>query len=296
MSTPLSRRTLLAGLGAVCVALDAAAREGPPAPEWAAIARLEREVGGRIGLAALDTGDGRRLAHRGDERFAMCSTFKLMLAAAVLAQVEGGHLTLDQPVAFSPAALLPNSPACEAQAQQGALSLEEMLEAAVTVSDNTAANCLLPLVGGPSGLTAYLRTLGDERTRLDRLELELNSNTPGDARDTTTPNAMLADLRTVLLGERLAQTSRSRLLRWMRACRTGRDRLRAGLPRGWDAGDKTGTGPRGAVNDVAILYPPGRAPLLVACYLTGSAAPVAALSAVHARIGALVVTALGGTA
>ncbi|MBS0393257.1 MAG: class A beta-lactamase [Proteobacteria bacterium] len=289
----VSRRAVLLGLTAGLLGPAAAGSAEAVDGRWVAIADLEREVGGRIGLAALDTGNGRRLSHRADERFAMCSTFKLMLAAAALAQVDDGRLSLGQAIAYARSDLLPNSPACEAQASRGWLSLEEMLEAAVTVSDNTAANRLLPLVGGPPGLTAYLRALGDGRTRLDRTELELNSNAPGDPRDTTTPNAMVADLRSVLLGQRLAPASRARLVGWMRACRTGRDRLRARLPRGWEAGDKTGTGPRGAVNDVAILYPPGRAPLLVACYLTGSPAPAGELSAVHAKVGALVAAALG---
>jgi beta-lactamase class A len=165
-----------------------------------------------------------------------------------------------------------------------------MLQAMVERSDNTAANQLLRLIGGPTDYTAYLRGIGDPTTRLDRMEPELNSNLPGDERDTTTPTAMLEDMQRVLLGEVLSRGSRERLLQWMRECKTGRERLRARLPAGWEAGDKTGTGSRGAVNDLAILFPPKRQPLLVACYMTGSRAPVESLSRAHARIGALVAT------
>jgi beta-lactamase class A len=252
------------------------------------ISKLEVKIGGHIGLAVLDIRDGGRLSHRADDRFAMCSTFKLVLAAAVLTRVDSNAMRLDQPVAYSRSELLPNSPVTEARVSTGALPIETMLQAMIERSDNTAANHLLQLIGGPAGYTAYLRRIGDVTTRLDRMEPELNSNLPGDERDTTTPNAMLEDMRRVLLGDVLSRGSRERLLQWMRDCRTGHDRLRARLPIGWEAGDKTGTGPRGAVNDLAILFPPKRQPLLVACYMTGSSAPMEILSSAHARIGALV--------
>jgi beta-lactamase class A len=249
---------------------------------------LEKEVGGRVGLAVLNTADGRRLLHRTDERFAMCSTFKLMLSAAVLSRIDAGTLRFEQPVSFTKADLLPNSPLADSHPDGAAVPLRAMLESVMEVSDNTAANRLLALIGGPEGYTAYLRSIGDPTTRLDRIERDLNSNLPGDPRDTTTPRAMLEDMRRVLLGDSLSSRSREQLLKWMRDCQTGRDRLRAQLPAGWSAGDKTGTGNRGAVNDIAIFYPPNRPPILVTCYLSGASAPIETLSSVHARIGSLI--------
>jgi beta-lactamase class A len=214
-------------------------------------------------------------------------------AAAILARIDAAQLRPDQLVHYSRDDLLGTSPVTTAHADEGALSLEEMAQAVVEVSDNTAANKLLALIGGPAGYTHFLRTLGDHDTRLDRIELELNSNLPHDVRDTTTPHAMLADMSQVLLGDTLSAASRGRLLGWLKACRTGRERLRAQLPVGWSAGDKTGTGDRGANNDLAIFWPPAGAPLLLACYLSGSQQPAAVLNGAHAHIGAVVANALG---
>jgi beta-lactamase class A len=284
----LSRRSALTSLIGL-VSTTALARSATAfTNDMQAIVQLEREVGGRIGLAVLDTASGRQLSHRPDERFAMCSTFKLMLAAAVLSKVDEGTLQLEQRIAFTREEVLPNSPVAEAHPDGGSEPLRTMLESAIEASDNTAANRLLALVGGPPGYTAYLRGLGDATTRLDRVELALNSNLPGDARDTTTPRAMVENMRQVLVGNRLSSPSRARLLEWLRDCRTGHDRLRARLPAGWEAGDKTGTGVRGAVNDLAIFFPPNRRPILVACYMGGSAASMEALNAAQARIGAMV--------
>ena len=233
------------------------------------VSRLERESGGRLGFAVLDTGSGMRFTHRGDERFPMCSTFKLLLVAATLARVERGEDALGRRVAVRKEDLVPWAPFTETRVG-GEASVEELCAAAMTQSDNVAANLLLPAIGGPAGIGAYARTLGDVHTRLDRMETELNSALPGDERDTTTPLAMLGNLQALLLGEALAPASRQRLERWLRANRTGDARLRAGLPGDWQAGDKTGSGANGTTNDIAILWPPRRAPLLVAAYLTGS--------------------------
>ena len=222
----------------------------------------------------------------------MCSTFKLMLAAAVLSRVDSGALRSSQRLRYTADSVLSNSPITAAHLQEGALPVGVLAQAVVEVSDNTAANLLLELIGGPAGYTAYLRSLGDEVTRLDRVEPDLNSNLPGDPRDTTTPAAMLADMNKSLVGNSLAMHSRRKLLDWMRDCRTGRERLRAGVPAGWSAGDKTGTGERGAVNDLAIFRPPNRRPILVACYQSDSNRSSDVLSAVHARIGAILARAL----
>jgi len=256
---------------------------------------METQVGGRIGLAALDTGTGKRLSYRGEERFAMCSTFKWMLAAAVLARRDHGGDDLERRLNFGAGDLLPHSPVTAAHAAEGSLTIGELCRAVVETSDNTAANALLKFIGGPSGLTRYLRAIGDRTTRLDREELALNSNLPGDPRDTTTPTAMIATMRTLLVGEALSANSRQQLLGWLENCQTGQHRLRAGLPPAWVVGDKTGTGDKGAVNDSAIAWPPDRPPILIAAYLSGSAAPAEALEATHARLGGLVAEALSAS-
>lgn len=168
------------------------------------------------------------------------------------------------------------------------MDVAELCKAAVEASDNTAANLLLGLVGGPAALTRYLRSIGDARTRLDRNEPALNSSLRGDSRDTTTPAAMLATMHTVLLGGALSLASRQSLLGWLKASQTGQSRLRTGLPPGWAAGDKTGTGDNGAANDIAIAWPPQRRPILIAAYLGDSRATPEALNAAHARLGGIV--------
>ncbi len=247
----------------------------PQAPAFAAagdwraqLATLERTGRGRLGVALLDSADGRRFAWRGDERFTMCSTFKFLLAGAVLQQCDRGVLDLQRRVPIAVADLLGNAPISEQNVGRHGLSIAELCEAAMIWSDNTAANLLLPLVGGPAGLTGFVRTLGDEVTRSDRNEPALNESAPGDLRDTTTPLAMASNLRQLLLGDALSVSSRRRLADWMIDNRTGGARLRAGLPTGWKAGDKTGSDGRHITNDIAILWPPGgRAPLLLAVYL-----------------------------
>jgi beta-lactamase class A len=167
-----------------------------------------------------------------------------------------------------------------------------MCAAIVEVSDNTAANLLLARVGGPVGLTNFLRVLGDPTTRLDRNEPALNTNLPDDPRDTTTPDAMIGTMNKVILGNALSANGRERLINWMKNSRTGLNRLRAGLPRDWIVGDKTGTGANGAANDNAIVWPPGGAPILIAAYLSGSQGPPEARDAAHAKIGSIIIAAL----
>jgi beta-lactamase class A len=172
------------------------------------------------------------------------------------------------------------------------MTLDEICAAAITMSDNTAGNLLLAAIGGPSGLTAYARSLGDEVTRLDRTEPELNEALPDDPRDTTAPAAMVADLARLLTGDALLDQSRRRLLAWLLASKTGDARLRAGVPNGWQVGDKTGSGERGTANDVGIIRPPGRAPLLVAVYLTQSPQSADQRNAVIASVGRLIAAAV----
>ena len=248
-------------------------------------AAIEASVGGRLGVAALDTGTSERLTHRAEERFPMCSTFKWLLAAQVLSRVDVGEESLDRVVRYGPADLLEYSPVTRKNVESGGLTIAELSAAAVRISDNTAANLLLATVEGPEGFTAFLRTLGDPTTRLDRTEPELNEAAPGDPRDTTTPAAMLEDLRTVLLGDALSPASRERLIDWMVTSTTGKARLRAGLPESWRVGDKTGTCGPGFANDVAIAWPPDRPPILIAAYLAEAEASYEDCSAALAEVG-----------
>jgi beta-lactamase class A len=238
---------------------------------------------------AIDTGSGEELAHRADERFAMCSTFKWVLVAAVLAKADRGQVSMDERVPYGASDLLEYAPTTRAHVADGFMTVEALAKAAITNSDNTAANLLLAKVGGPPGLTLFTRQLGDTVTRLDRNEPTLNENIRGDVRDTTSPRAMANLMRSVLCGDVLSRASRDRLTVWLKACETGKERLRAGIPAAWTVGDKTGTGERGAVNDVAFAVPPGRAPIVVSAYLSDSALSLASLNAAHAEISRMVV-------
>jgi beta-lactamase class A len=205
----------------------------------------------------------------------------------VLARTDDKSLALDQEIPFGPADVIDFSPVTSQHVGQGHLPLAELARATVITSDNTAGNLLLAVVGGPAGLTAFLRRHGDDVTRLDRNEPALNSNLPGDLRDTTSPRAMVSTMRTLLTTHALSPASRELLMGWMIDCETGKQRLRGGLPRDWRVGDKTGTGSRGAVNDVAIVWPPGRGAILVAAYLSDSTSSVTSLNAIHVELGGL---------
>jgi beta-lactamase class A len=295
MIRPWTRRELLLGtLGTLATACTSSRVATPAASESSrsaaerSLAGIEAKVGGRIGVFALDTGTGHELAHRADERFAMCSTFKWILAAAVLARVDRAQLSLDDRVPYGASDLLDHAPITREHVADGAMTVADLARAAITVSDNTAANLLLARIDGPAGVTRFVRAQGDAVTRLDRNELSLNENAPGDPRDTTTPRAMARSMRRVLCGDTLSPAGRERLLGWLRACETGNDRLRAGMPRDWVVGDKTGTGARGAFNDLAIASPPGRAPILVAAYASDGNASPPAMATAFADIGRLV--------
>jgi beta-lactamase class A len=214
----------------------------------------------------------------------MASTFKLLLAAAVLSKVDNGELELTKAVPFSKKNMLPHAPVTSKNLDRGSLTVKELCAAVVETSDNPAANLLLDLIGRPAGFTRFVRTLGDMTTRLDRYELELNTNLPGDPRDTTTPRAMVGSMEQVLTGKALAESSRKMLTGWMVSSSTGLQRIRAGLPADWKAGDKTGTGENGAVNDLAIVWPPGRKPVLIAVYMSESPQKTDVLVAAHAEI------------
>jgi beta-lactamase class A len=260
------------------------------------LAAIESRLGGRLGVSAASAGRV-LIGHRADARFPLCSTFKVVAVAAVLARVDAGSETLERSVAYGSDDLLSYAPVTRKALETGGggrLTVSDLCAAALEWSDNTAANLLLASLGGPEGLTAWLRSLGDLLTRLDRTEPTLNTAIPHDPRDTTTPEAMRETLARILLGSVLAPPSRARLEGWMAACQTGFKRLRAGLPPDWPVGDKTGSGDNGTVNDVAILRPPGRAPVIATVYVTGSAAPAAAYEAAFAEIGRLVAARAAG--
>lgn len=254
-------------------------------------AELERRNGGRLGVAAFDSASGRRIGHRSEERFPMCSTFKFLAAALVLARVDRGEERLDRRIVYSTQDLVTYSPITKDHAGPAGLSVAELCDATMTLSDNTAGNLLLASFGGPAGLTAYARSLGDQTTRLDRIETALNEGLPGDPRDTTSPIAMLGTMQRLLLGNALSAASRERLTGWLIANKTGDKRLRAGMP-GWKVGDKTGTGGNGSANDIAIVWPTGRAPLLVTVYYTGSTISDEARNDVIAEAGRIVAASL----
>lgn len=284
----MDRRHLLktTALGAMAFALrPVLATTAPGAAIDGQLASLEKQHGGRLGVAILDTGNGRRFGHRADERFLMCSTHKLLTVGAVLARADRGAEQLDRRIVFGREAVLAWAPVTSRRAGAPGMTVAELCEAAITVSDNTADNLLLASLGGPSAVTAFARSLGDVLTHLDRFEPELNVGAPGDLRDTTTPTAMLGDLHTLLLGDALAAASRERLLDWLRATRTGLDQLRAGLPARWQAGDKTGSGPHGEHNDIAIFRPPSRRPLLVTAFYVNPLLSAPARRAVLADVG-----------
>jgi beta-lactamase class A len=267
------RRLSLRRLFFIAVALFGANSTGGAELAEDRIAAIEARIGGRIGVAALETGSGRRVAHRSDERFPMCSTFKLLAAAAVLHRVDEKQDLLTRFVPYTAGDLLEYAPVTKQHVHEGGMTLDALCNAALTLSDNTAGNLLLKAIGGPEALTRYARTLGDDKTRLDRIEPDLNSALPGDERDTTTAAAMLGNLRAVLLGDALSATSRQQLDTWLANNQTGAATIRAGLPNDWKIGDKTGRGANGATNDIAIIRPPGKAPILLAIYSAGSSAP-----------------------
>nr|WP_223770837.1 class A beta-lactamase [Streptomyces huiliensis] len=245
---------------------------------------MEEAYQGRIGLAAFDTGSGRSVTYRADERFALCSTFKFLAAAAILdkARRDDSGL-LDRPVYYTEVIDGSKITGAPENLSRGFMTVRELCDATIATSDNTAGNLLLEQLGGPRAIGAFARTLGDRRTRLDRTEPSLNTNLPGDLRDTTTPAAMARDVCALTVGTALAAPDREQLNRWLEGCRTGDERIRKAMPAGWRVGDKTGTGERGAANDIAVVRPPGRAPLVIAVYTTRVGSTETGDSAVIAR-------------
>jgi beta-lactamase class A len=294
----LDRRDFLAA-AAVAFAGGACTRavQSDPAPEdvFARFEAIRASLGpaGRLGVAAIDTGSGRELRFDADSRYAMASTFKLPLAALVLSLADRGELSLAEELPFAPGDPLPNSPTVEAAMDLGRLPVMRLCAAVIERSDNSAANILLRRIGGPDALTRFIRAQGDPVTRLDRFELELNSNLPGDPRDTTSPAAMAGLARTLVLGDVLAGQNRTHFSTWLKKSVPGLDRLRAGLPVPWLVGHKTGTGANGAFNDVAVAWQSRRPPIVIACYQSGGDAESKARAAAHVAVARLVAERLG---
>jgi beta-lactamase class A len=284
----MNRRAVLRS--AVGFAVLAACRRSLAADEFhERLAAVEKAAKSRLGVAVLDTGTGRKLAYRGAERFSLLSTWKVLAAGCVLARVDQGADSLARRVTYSQSSVLSYAPVTKLHVRDG-MTIGELCAAALELSDNTAANVLLESCGGPKGLTAWLRAIGDGVTRLDRTEPTLNEARPGDPRDTTTPSAVADTLDKLLLGNILSAASRRQLAAWMIACKTGTNRLRAGLPPGWRVGDKTGTNDTGCANDLAIAWPPGRAPLIIACYLADAGVPPRQRDAAQADVAKIAAT------
>ena len=283
---------VLASLGSNALAQPLHGTHEPRTYDEALIPRfsfevIELDARGTLGVAVLDTETGQQTAWRGADRFPLNSTVKFLLCAAVLMRVDAGEEDLARAVPVTARDMVAHSPVL-GQHVGGQLTVGELCEATMTRSDNGAANLLLGSLGGPQGLTDLLRQNGDEVTRVDRWEPDLNEVSPGDERDTTTLLAMLENLQRFLAGPALSEASRQQLTAWMAANTTGSERIRAGVPEGWQVGDRTGTGPDGSTSTIAVLFPPGREPVLMVVHVTGTDRTVAESSGLHAELARIV--------
>jgi beta-lactamase class A len=296
----MQRTIFLSGLTASVISASAGAAEPLPAgilnarpPGREPFAAEERAAHARLGVCAVRLRDDRQIVRRGHERFPLASTFKLPLVMDVLSRVDGGIERLDRTITFGASDILPNSPVTGRQPRGGRLTVAELCGAAIQQSDNTAANLLLATLGGPPGVTSFLRGIGDPVTRLDRNEPSLNRASPGDVRDTTTPLAMANVLTRLVREPVLSARSKGTLFGWMRGAVTGGARIRAGVPAGWTVGDKTGTTNTGG-NDIAILWPQRGEPIVLAVYAAEVQGSDAARDAAIASVARSVVRELGG--
>jgi beta-lactamase class A len=293
-----SRRSFIGGLAVVLTApitLGAMAKAATSPTKFDGltpkIRRIEAKSGGRLGVACRIAGTSTQFGYRESELFPMCSTFKLLAAALVLHRVDGGTEQLDRRIKVPDNAVVANSPVTKKHIGTE-MTMADICEAAVTVSDNGAGNLMLESFGGPAQLTAYLRSLGDDVGRLDRTEPDLNESLPDDKRDTISPLAMVNNLERLTIGNSLSDKGRAQLVDWLVANKTGDDRIRAGLPKGWKCGDKTGTGDRGSTNDAAVIWPTSGNPILMSVYLTGTKQSLAKRNAVIASVSRALVEAI----
>jgi beta-lactamase class A len=299
---PTTRRALLSALAllplAGCTtprpAVPIPATTAPPSPDRPPerhehLFDLERRFDARLGVHAVATGSGATVDHRADERFAFCSAFKGLAAAAVLHRAPTAHL--DTVVTYTEADLLKSSTITRQHVATG-MTIRDLCDAAVRYSDGTAGNLLLRDLGGPAELTAYLRGLGDDVTRMDRFEPHIVEATPGDPRDTTTPRAIGTDYERIVLGDALAPDDRDLLRDLLERGVAGAKRTRAGVPQGWRVANKTGTGDYGTLNDIGVVWPPDSAPLLVSIMSSRSTSDAAYDEALVAEAAAYVAQAL----
>jgi beta-lactamase class A len=250
-----------------------------------AFANVEKQhSGSRIGVSAIDLSTNRRVDYRADERFTMCSTFKVLAAAAALKRVDENKEKLDRFVRYGEAQLMTYAPITRAHVKEGGMTLEALCAAAVEQSDNTAANLVLEAIGGPEKWTELARSLGDKFSRLDHNEPDLNLARPGKEDDTTTPAAMCADLQRLFTSDVLSVASRAKLEGWMQQGQTGLKMIRASIPADWKAGDKTGRSGDGATNDIAVLRPPNGGPIFLAIYTVDPAEPQDARDQLVAKV------------
>lgn len=290
----ISRRRMLLASAAILATVPTLAKASPERVDLKnRLSSLESWPGSRLGVAVLDTSSGKRFSRRGGERFGLCSTFKFVAASAVLNRVERGQDDLGRRIKFGASDLLDYAPVTSQHVGDVGMTLGELCAAAVEWSDNTAGNLILETIGGPAALTRYIRNLGDSQTRLDRTEPTLNIIEPGDPRDTTTPDSMLGLMNSILIGDALSPSSRQQLEAWLISSKTGSKRIAAGLPRGWRIGGKTGSGAKTETNDIAIIWPPRRPPILVAAYYEGDGEPSDARNAVLANVGRAIAETLG---
>lgn len=259
----------------------------------AAVQSEENALQARVGVAVFDASTGRTWGYRSDERFPLNSTHKAFSCAALLAKVDDGSLSLDQSVKITKEMLVTYSPITEKSLAPETMTFSKICQAAVSYSDNTAANVVFDAIGGAAGFKAFMRSVGDERTQLDRTEPALNEGTPGDERDTTTPSAIVNSLRQTLLGDRLSTASRAELTQWMLDDQVASALLRSSLPADWKIADKTGAGGYGSRSIVAVIWPPMRQPLVVGIYITQTKASMQDSNQSIARLGTALRDALG---
>ncbi|CNH90340.1 beta-lactamase [Yersinia frederiksenii] len=266
--SPLRRSLLLAGITLPLVNFSL--------PAWAAapsdllgnqLAELERKSNGRLGVTMINTANGRKIQYRGTQRFPFCSTFKFMLAAAVLGKSQTQPDLLNKHIKYRESDLLSYAPITRKNLAHG-MTVSQLCAATMQYSDNTAANLLIKELGGVESVNAFARSIGDQAFRLDRLEPDLNSALPNDPRDTTTPAAMAASMNKLVLGDALPATQREQLTLWLKGNTTGAETIQAGAPADWIVGDKTGSGDYGTTNDIAVLWPTQGAPIVMVVYFT----------------------------
>jgi beta-lactamase class A len=253
------------------------------------LTKLESSFGGRIGIYAINTANDEKIDYRADERFPMCSTAKVMVCAAILKSSMKNPDVLQQNIKYTKQDIMAWSPITAKHLTDG-MTISELCAAAIDYSDNTAMNLLIKQVGGAQAVTAFARSIGDKKFRLDRDEPELNTAIPGDVRDTTTPESMATSLQKLAMSNILGISQSEQLQTWLKANTTGDTRIRAGVPKDWIVGDKTGTGAYGTNNDIAVIWPPNCPPIIIAVYTTQKQKNAVAKNEIIASITRIVIS------